>query len=192
MVNASLNWASIVGLLLLAWWIPAGFMGFVQLLFVLQRRADFSWPVFFGVIRVLLISFGRIVLLPLTAGILFFQGWRLDPILQFGQFCLALGLVVESASGVVADYRNWRARPGDIDLKSGCFATLKILAVVISALIAIGLLLTFTVNPEYVKYQECQRSIDAQFFNSDSFNDYSEALKVCGERQRPWVWLPFF
>ncbi len=58
MVNASLNWASIVGIVLA----PA-----------LARDYD----VFFAAIGLL------------CGGILFFQGWRLDPILQFGQFLLA-------------------------------------------------------------------------------------------------------
>ena len=39
----------------------------------------------------------------LCAGILFFQGWRLDPILQFGVFLLVLGLVAESIYGMSRD-----------------------------------------------------------------------------------------
>ena len=54
---------------------------------------------------------GRLVLIP-AGGILFFQGWRLDFILQLGVFLLALGIVVESASAVVSDYQKWRPRLG--------------------------------------------------------------------------------
>lgn len=71
MVNASLNWASIVGIVLA--------VGGALLFFLrnfkpaLARDTD----VFFAAIGLL------------CGGILFFQGWRLDPILQFGQFLLA-------------------------------------------------------------------------------------------------------
>ena len=71
MVNASLNWASIVGIVLA--------VGGALLFFLrnfkpaLARDTD----VFFAAVGLL------------CGGILFFQGWRLDPILQFGQFLLA-------------------------------------------------------------------------------------------------------
>jgi hypothetical protein len=71
LVNASLNWASIVGIVLA--------VGGALLFFLrnfkpaLARDTD----VFFAAIGLL------------CGGILFFQGWRLDPILQFGQFLLA-------------------------------------------------------------------------------------------------------
>ena len=55
---------------------------------------------------------GRFFLLPLCGGILFFQGWRLDPILQFGQFLLAAGLIFESAPSIASDYQKWRFRTG--------------------------------------------------------------------------------
>ena len=71
LVNASLNWASIVGIVLA--------VGGALLFFLrnfkpaLARDTD----VFFAAVGLL------------CGGILFFQGWRLDPILQFGQFLLA-------------------------------------------------------------------------------------------------------
>jgi len=43
---------------------------------------------------------------------LFFQGWRLDPNLQFAVLLLSVGLILESISGIVADYNGWRARTG--------------------------------------------------------------------------------
>ena len=71
MVNASLNWASIVGIALA---ICGGGLVFLGLFKPdLAKGSD----IFFGSIGIL------------CGGILFFQGWRLDPILQFGQFLLA-------------------------------------------------------------------------------------------------------
>ena len=67
MVNASLNWASIVGIALFI----AGFIPFFKKSISTQYDALLV-PVFW-----------------LSGSILFFQGWRLDPILQFGQFLLA-------------------------------------------------------------------------------------------------------
>jgi len=112
MVNASLNWASIVGILLFLWAIPAGLMGFVQIYFVLQRRADTTPAVLLKTMFLVVQAIGRIVMLPLCGGILFFQGWRLDPILQFGQFLLAIGIIVESGVGLAGDYQAWRSRGG--------------------------------------------------------------------------------
>ena len=67
MVNASLNWASIVGFAL----VIAGFIPFFKKSISTQYD-PFLVPVLW-----------------LCGSILFFQGWRLDPILQFGQFLLA-------------------------------------------------------------------------------------------------------
>ena len=71
MVNDSLNWASIVGIVLA--------VGGALLYFMRSFKPALArdYDVFFAAIGLL------------CGGILFFQGWRLDPILQFGQFLLA-------------------------------------------------------------------------------------------------------
>ena len=51
----------------------------------------------------LILIIGRYFFGLLCSGILFFQGWRLDPILQFGVFLLVLGLVAESIYGMSRD-----------------------------------------------------------------------------------------
>ncbi len=71
MVNASLNWASIVGIVLA---VCGGGLYFLRSFKPALAR---DYDVFFAAIGLL------------CGGILFFQGWRLDPILQFGQFLLA-------------------------------------------------------------------------------------------------------
>ena len=55
---------------------------------------------------------GRLIALPLCGFILFFQGWRLDPILQFGQFLLAIGIVFESSVSILSDCLKRRVRTG--------------------------------------------------------------------------------
>jgi len=70
-VNASLNWASIVGIVLA---VSGGGLYFLRSFKPALAR---DYDVFFAAIGLL------------CGGILFFQGWRLDPILQFGQFLLA-------------------------------------------------------------------------------------------------------
>jgi len=71
LVNAALNWASIVGIVLA--------VGGAVLYFVRNFKPALArdYDVFFAAVGLL------------CGGILFFQGWRLDPILQFGQFLLA-------------------------------------------------------------------------------------------------------
>ena len=71
MVNASLNCASIVGIVLA---VCGGGLYFLRSFKPALAR---DYDVFFAAIGLL------------CGGILFFQGWRLDPILQFGQFLLA-------------------------------------------------------------------------------------------------------
>ena len=71
MVNASLNWASIVGIVLA---VCGGGLYFLRSFKPALAR---DYDVFFAAIGLL------------CGGILFFQGWRLDTILQFGQFLLA-------------------------------------------------------------------------------------------------------
>jgi len=70
-VNASLNWASMVGIVLCVF--------ALALLYLSNQKPGLSR----GYDAIL-----SIVCL-LCGSILFFQGWRLDPILQFGQFLLA-------------------------------------------------------------------------------------------------------
>ena len=90
MVNASLNWASIVGIVLA--------IGGAGLYFMRSFKPALArdYDVFFAAIGLL------------CGGILFFQGWRLDPILQFVQFLLVLGIIFESAISISSDLKEWR------------------------------------------------------------------------------------
>ena len=112
MVNASLNWASIAGLFLILIWIPAIASGVFRIWLTLSRRADTSPRVIFKTLFIIFLTAGRAFCIPLAGGILFFQGWRLDPILQFGQSLLVIGIAVEMVPSFIDDYQNWRSRNG--------------------------------------------------------------------------------
>jgi len=111
MVNSSLNWASVTGVFLFLFAIPAATAAGFQLYFNLSRRADTS-PMVIAKLATNLFQFlGRLLLIPVGLG-LFFQGWRLDQTLQLLCMALALGIVVESAASIAADYQKWRYRLG--------------------------------------------------------------------------------
>ena len=110
MINASLNWASIVGLLMFLYGLATVPLGVAQIFFVLQRRADTSPAVITKTLILVFQAVGRLIGLPLVGIIMFFQGWRLDPILQFSQFILAFGIIFESAPSIASDYQKWRNR----------------------------------------------------------------------------------
>ena len=119
MLNSSLNWASATGILLALWSIPSAALGAFQIFFVLQRRADTSLQVILKTIFLIFQSLGRLIVMPLCGGILFFQGWRLDPILQFGVSLLVFLVIIESFSGILVDYQKWRARPRKATASAG-------------------------------------------------------------------------
>ena len=109
---AYLNWASLTSLLLAVLWLVSVPSTAFQIWFLLTRRADTTPQVLVSTILRFVTGVGRLVGLPAAAAILFFQGWRLDPILQVAVALMSLGLVLESSSGIVADYNGWRARTG--------------------------------------------------------------------------------
>ncbi|MAQ88984.1 MAG: hypothetical protein CMM03_03935 [Rhodopirellula sp.] len=91
MVNSSLNWASILGIVLIFWTPFISIAGVERISRTGKPKA--LWALIIG----------RYVFGQLCAGILFFQGWRLDPILQFSQLLLVLGLIVESGYAILRD-----------------------------------------------------------------------------------------
>ena len=109
-VNASLNWASIVGILLFLAALPGAVAAGFQIAFLLDRRKDTSGVVVLATVWRFMMLFARLLLLPLIGGILFFQGWRLDPILQFGVFLLAAGYLSELIMSMVYEYGSWQKR----------------------------------------------------------------------------------
>ena len=106
MVNASLNWASIAGLILSLWGLLATPAGISQVIFYFEffnRKEDQSEAFVFKLIYRVLQILGRFLGSLLVGGILFFQGWRLDPILQFGMSLMVLMYIIESANSILND-----------------------------------------------------------------------------------------
>lgn len=101
MVNASLNWSSICGIAIalvsLPWAVISGF----KISRILKQGKDRTGAQTLVVVWNLLVLFSRTLLLPLIGGILFFQGWRLDPVLQFSIFLFSIGCVVEMITTAV-------------------------------------------------------------------------------------------
>ena len=87
MVNASLNWASICGLALFLSWIPCLVIS-VQ---GINRLSSSNEDAAFRIVALL----WQIIGPPICGLILFFQGWRLDPILQFSQALLVVGIIIQ-------------------------------------------------------------------------------------------------
>ena len=104
MVNASLNWASISGLLLMLLWCPALVVSLRRFDLLMDRDQPRPALQGLGFALFLITLAGRFIALPLVGSILFFQGWRLDPILQFGLTLLVLGVIVESIPSIRADH----------------------------------------------------------------------------------------
>ena len=100
MVNASLNWASIVGILLVISGIPSFAFSVISISRISSSSSDYVFRIL-NLIGLLFIPF-------LCGGILFFQGWRLDPILQFGQFLLVGHIIVLQIALILSEQRKSR------------------------------------------------------------------------------------
>ena len=110
MVNASLNWASLVGLLLLLAALPASVAAGFQIAILLGRRRDASARIMVAAIWHFFVLLVRLVLLPVVGSILFFQGWRLDPVLQFAFSLLAVAYLGELIVGLTGEFSAWKKR----------------------------------------------------------------------------------
>ena len=102
MVNASLNWASICGIVLATWGLVSAPLAIAQLVIFLQQKNKDSTSIL-KIIYIFLVTPLRFIGSFLIGGILFFQGWRLDPILQFGMFVFLFLYLSESAYGFLRD-----------------------------------------------------------------------------------------
>ena len=102
MVNASLNWASIWGILLAIWGLIAAPLAIAQFVIFFQSNNRETTSIL-KMIYILLVTPLRVVGSFLIGGIFFFQGWRLDPILQFGLFGLVFMYLSESAFAFLRD-----------------------------------------------------------------------------------------
>lgn len=113
-VQGSLNWSSVVGLILFLAALPGAVAAGFQITFLLGRRKDASSAVLVAAVWRFLMLFARLLLLPLVGSIFFLQGWRLDPVLQFGVFLLALGYLSELVVSIVYEYGSWQKRKQEV------------------------------------------------------------------------------
>ena len=113
MVNPILNWSSVAGIVLFLVSLPAAVAAGFQIAFLLGRRKDTSVCAVLLTIWRFLVLFARLILLPLIGGILFFQGWRLDPILQLAVILLTTGYLSELMISMVFEYTSWMSRKKD-------------------------------------------------------------------------------
>ena len=110
MVSASLKIASIAGILLLLLGLLSIPVSAGNLYFFLNRRADNTSQIILIAIFKGTLGLLRTIGCLLAGGLLFFQGWRLDPVLQLGQVILVFLIILESAGTVISDFIDWLDR----------------------------------------------------------------------------------
>ena len=113
MVMYVLNWASLWGLLLMALWVPVLLVSLRRFDVLMDRDQPRESLQGLGLVWLLVTLAGRCIALPLVGLILFFQGWRLDPLLQFGLTMLVWGTIVESIPSIRADHRALQQRSAE-------------------------------------------------------------------------------
>ena len=113
MVNVYLNWATIWGLLLMALWVPALVVSLRRFDVLMDRDQPRESLQGLGLLWLLVTLAGRCIAIPLVGSIMFFQGWRLDPLLQFAFALLVWGTIVESIPSIRADHRALQQRSAE-------------------------------------------------------------------------------
>ena len=115
MVNASLNWGSIFGIMFILWGLIASPLAVAQLIIFLESSNRDNTSIL-KIIYILILTPIRVLGSLFVGSILFFQGWRLDPILQFGIFVLTFMYLSESAFGFLRDLVKLLKSKSDRDL----------------------------------------------------------------------------
>ena len=110
MVNASLNWGSIIGIVLVLWSLHMSFMILWQFIFVLNKRSEINKRVFLHTVYLAYLFLFRLILIPGAGVSLFFQSWRMDPILQFMLMLMVLSYLITSSKNVFFDFQRWQKR----------------------------------------------------------------------------------
>lgn len=101
-INLGANLASLLGIMYLLF-APVYFI--FTIIFISQRGTRLiSWTLKLYIIQVIFVP----LIMILSGYILLFQGWRLNPILQFGQFLSTLLIIYLSVKDIVinAVYKN--------------------------------------------------------------------------------------
>ena len=108
--NGIVNFASLTGIILLLFSLPAALAAAMQIRFLIGCRKERTAAIIFVTILQFIHLFARLFGLPLIAGILFFQGWKLEPIFVFAFFFLGLGYLSELVMNFKNQLDAWRLR----------------------------------------------------------------------------------
>ena len=110
MVNASLNWAALTGIALVLWSLLTLPDSVPKIIFFLGKSGDYELEPLVRRFLLGLRALGRSFSCLISGMVLFFQGWRLDPILQLVVFMLTAGIIVESFSVILYERKERRSR----------------------------------------------------------------------------------
>ena len=97
----------------MALWVPALLVSLRRFDVLMDRDQPRESLQGLGLVWLLVTLAGRCIALPLVGLILFFQGWRLDPLLQLGLTMLVWGTIVESIPSIRADHRALQQRSAE-------------------------------------------------------------------------------
>lgn len=106
----TVNLASLIGTIIYLIWIPVAVAAVMQIRFLIGCRKERTAAIIFATILQFIHLFARLFGLPLIAGILFFQGWKLEPIFVFAFFFLGLGYLSELVMNFKNQLDAWRLR----------------------------------------------------------------------------------
>ena len=106
----TVNFASLTGIILLMFSLPAALAAAMQIRFLIGCRKERTTAIIFATVLQFIYLFARLLGLPLIGGILFFQGWKLEPIFGFAFFLLGLAYISELAINFKSQRDAWRIR----------------------------------------------------------------------------------
>lgn len=116
MVQASFTWVSFLAVLLVLYAVPASFLSLAKYNSLTTSSSSPSSS--FRRAWSLILVTGRSLGILISASILIFQSWRLDPLFQVVYGVLVIGLMVESFSNLSSDMYRLVRRMSSI-AKSG-------------------------------------------------------------------------
>lgn len=108
--NGIVNFASLAGIILLLFSLPAALAAAMQIRFLIGCRKERATAIVFAIVLQFIYLFARLLGLPLIGGILFFQGWKLEPIFGFTFFLLGLAYISELVINFKSQRDAWRLR----------------------------------------------------------------------------------
>ena len=108
--NGIVNFASLAGIILLLFSLPAALAAAMRIRFLIGCRKESTTAIVFATVLQFIYLFARLLGLPLIGGILFFQGWKLEPIFGFAFFLLGLAYISELVINFKSQRDAWRIR----------------------------------------------------------------------------------